>query len=40
MGININEKKKVIEYFPSFNRSQVIIGSTVGLKAILCGEEE
>ena len=40
MGININEKKKVIEYFPSFNRSQVIIGSAVGLKAILCGEEE
>lgn len=40
VGISVNDKKKTIKYFSHFNVSNFIIGSPVGIKAIVGTESD
>lgn len=40
IGVCVNDKKKTIKYFSNFNVSNYIVGSPVGIKAIVGAEGE
>lgn len=40
VGISVNDRKKIVKYFSHFNVSHFIIGSPVGIKAIVGSEGE